>query len=181
VSRNVPSSRWRSAVTLSSCSRSIFVWRDRSGRARSRSPRGRSRPLAACSARMDGALEDLALTPGHCRDASPRSADSPTRVCRVQGVGGSPATGCRSGAPSDPTHQQVVQSRSYGGWSLNGISGLTDLIRCSHLFPIQPVTTSPNPAGNDAVGMRRGSAEAVRDPATEAIRDHGVPEVAPGP
>jgi len=40
---------------------------------------------------------------------------------------GSPATGCRSGAPMDPAYKEGgVQPRSYGGWSPDGISGLTD-------------------------------------------------------
>ena len=111
VSKNVPSSRWRSAVTLSSSSRSIFAWRDRSGRARSRSPRGRSRPLAACSARMDGALEDLALTLGHCRDASPRVCRQPHARLSGSGSWGKPRNGLPqrgSLGPDSPTSGPVT-------------------------------------------------------------------------
>jgi hypothetical protein len=67
---------------------------------------------------VDGMFEDVAFTPGPCRDASPR-------VCRQ--IGEAPQRAAAAGLPrTRRTKEGGVQPRSYGDWSPKGISGLTD-------------------------------------------------------
>jgi hypothetical protein len=65
----------------------------------------------------DGVLEDVTFSASHCRDASPR-------VCRQMGE--APQRAAAAGLPWTRHQEGGVQPRSYGGWSPNGISGLTD-------------------------------------------------------
>jgi hypothetical protein len=77
--------------------------------------------------RVDGALEDVAFPPGHCRDASPRVRRQISRVCPVLGVGEAPQRAAAAGLPRTRlTKEGGVQPRSYGDWSPKGISALTD-------------------------------------------------------
>jgi hypothetical protein len=66
----------------------------------------------------DGVLEDVALPPSHCRDASPRVP---------QHMGGAPQRAWRAGLPwTRLSGGRGVQPRIVRRWSPNGISGLTD-------------------------------------------------------
>jgi hypothetical protein len=65
---------------------------------------------------VDGVLEDVALAACHCEMLARASVD------RL----GKPRNGLPQRGFLGPTHRQGVQARSYGGWSPNGISGLTD-------------------------------------------------------
>lgn len=50
--------------------------------------------------RVDGSLEDLALTPGHCRDASPRVLSTATRASvRFKELGEAPQRAAAAGLP----------------------------------------------------------------------------------
>jgi hypothetical protein len=50
----------------------------------------------------------------------------PTPVCPVLGLGEAPQRAAAAGLPRTRLTDKGVQARSYGGWSPNGISGLTD-------------------------------------------------------
>jgi hypothetical protein len=65
-------------------------------------------------AAADGVLQDVALPP--CRDAR-------SMVCRQMEE--APQRAAAAGLPGTDSAEEV-QPRSYGGWSPNGISGLTD-------------------------------------------------------
>ena len=139
-------------------------------RADSRSIRWGNRPAPATCVLESRSSTRLGSGPRPCLVVTPTMLDDIPRRARILGsidrshaclsgsrTGGSPATGCRSGAPTDPAYQEGgVRPRSYGGWSPNGISGLTDPRSISSpLLPIQPGR------------FVRRSTKAVRDPATE--------------
>jgi hypothetical protein len=61
-----------------------------------------------------------------CRARILGLSTDPTPVCPVLGLGEAPQRAAAAGLPRTRLTDKGVQARSYGGWSPNGISGLTD-------------------------------------------------------
>ena len=98
---------------------------------------------------------------------------SHARLSGPRNNGGSPATGCRAGLPRTRLHQGRGGPTSIV-WRL--VSQRNQRIDRP---PFDVVTPSPDPAGNDTVGTKRGSTEAVRDRRSMTLGDTCVIPVSP--